>query len=251
MRNGRLTEDKLKITLNLPPDTSNKLGRNCRRWGALATSRTKLLLGKMCPTVSLEQLSRVGKQTQQHLLHYGLGVTSETKFTTPAELNLYSDLETCALEMAGSLGHRLRDTLPAALMADNAPDSLTVDWTSKIGYFLLCPGAEVGCDSPVLKDTVTGAFYKAPGFVTTANMDRFTVDKNWSATEATLNDSVMEANIADYITDCQPLTPAAEPRTPVRQLARPSPKSGNMNIAAMRRQNDVSGRTRKASTGLA
>lgn len=235
--------------LEPPQDNSDKLGRNCRVWARLATARTKLILSKLAD-VSQQQLSRINGQTQQCLLYYALDVSAHTRFTTAAEPNLYSDLEKFALERAAELGHRLRHSLPSALTPTDRSNHMNIDWTSKIGYFLLRPGAESGCDTPVLKHTVTGEFYRAPGFVTTANMKTFSISNNWSAADATLNDGVREVNITAYIAGRRALQASPpEPLTPpVRQPARPSPKSGN-KPTAIRVAHGVSGRKQKPSAG--
>ena len=219
-------------------------------WGRLATARTKLILSKLA-NVSQEQLSRINGQTQLCLLYYALDVSAHTRFTTPAEPNLYASLEQFALERAADLGHRLRHALPAALTPDARSRHLNVDWTSTIGYYLLRPGTESMCDTPVLKNTLTGEFYRAPGFMTNANMKTFSISNNWSAADATLNDGVAEVNVAAYIAGRQPLgAPQPEESTPVRQRARPSPKSGN-KPTAVSMAHGVSGRRGKSSAGRA
>ena len=133
------------------------------------------------------------------------------------------------------------------MLTDQATDS-DIDWTSKIGHFLLLPGSAAGCCSPVLKVARTQAFYQAPCWVTADNMRSCSISNNWSRTSATLSDKVRELNISQYLAHQRPLpSPRASTHTPERTLPRPSPKSGIKSKARAKTVSTSSSSRRKPS----
>lgn len=208
---------------------SDKMGRNCRQWSKLGVARYTKILLSVTNNTSPTALSRLSRTTQQHLLYYALDVNGDSRFTTPAEPNLFSELVTYSRAQSHRLGHRL-DKLPA-MLTDQVTDS-DIDWTSKIGHFHLLPGSEAQFSTPVLKVATTQAFYQAPSWVTADNLRSCSISDNWSRAKATLNDGVREMNIAEYVAHQRPLpSPRDCLHTPERALPRPSPKSGNKSKA--------------------
>lgn len=215
----------------LPVQNTDALGKNVREWGKLVGERLNTVLTALLP--SAPDLRKASTSDKHELLYHILGVSAHTKLPMPADKNTMSVLIEHILDIA-------RDEAVAARMAPATAGIMSatsaVDWTTRIGSFLLLPGSSAGQSSPVLKDTATGIFYPAPAHVTESNLHSYKLVANWSAKTALLCNDVHEVLCQTYVSRATPVTmPEPIAGTPRARSAVMSPLSAEKVAAPPRR----------------
>ena len=215
----------------LPVQNNNMLGKNIRVLGKITGERLTSVLTTLLP--SAPDVCGASTSDKQQLLFHILGVTAHTKLPMPADQNTMSVLLEHVLDMARDEAVAAR---AAPVTAGIMTDTNTVDWTTRIGSFLLLPGSSAGQSSPVLKDTATGIFYRAPAHVTETNLHTYKLVANWSAKTALLRNNVHEVLCQTYVSHATPVTmPEPIAATPRARSAVMSPLSAEKVDAPRRR----------------